>query len=129
MSNMWSQATSNNMSLLDLTQYGWRTVDGKLECDWESVEDQVRERVGLLFRGCSCSSVTKCSTSRCSCVKKGVKCGPGCRCINCSNSVIAVATTPGTQQENPIELVEVEVLEYSDMLMEMNVCKGVGWVF
>ena len=37
-SNMWIQATSNHMSLLDITQYGWRIVDGKLDCDWESVE-------------------------------------------------------------------------------------------
>ena len=32
---MWSQATRNHMSLLDLPQSGWRIVDGKLECDWE----------------------------------------------------------------------------------------------
>ena len=68
----------------------------------------IRGRVGLLFRGCSCSSVTARSTRRCSCVKKGVKCGHGCRCKNCSNSVIPVASAPGTQQESPIELVEVE---------------------
>ena len=23
------------MRLLDLTQYGWKIIDGKLECDWE----------------------------------------------------------------------------------------------
>ena len=70
-SNMWSEATSNHMSLLHLTQYGWRIEDGKLGCDWESVENQVaiRERVRLLFSGCSCSSVTTCSTHHCSCVK------------------------------------------------------------
>ena len=33
----------------------------------------MRERVGLLFRGCSCSSVTACSTRHCSCVSKGIK--------------------------------------------------------
>ena len=50
--------------LLDLPQYGWKIVDGKLECDWDSVENReaVRYQLGLLFRGCSCSSVTACST-------------------------------------------------------------------
>ena len=73
-SNMWSQALQNHMTLLDLTQYGLMVVEEKLECDWESAENQtaVRERVGLLFRGCSCSSVTACSSRRCSCVKKGI---------------------------------------------------------
>ena len=37
--------------LLDLTQYGWKIVQGKLECDWEPDENQtaVREWVGLVF--------------------------------------------------------------------------------
>ena len=29
-SNMWSQAVHNHISLLDLTQYGWKIVEGKL---------------------------------------------------------------------------------------------------
>ena len=32
------------MSLLDLTQYGWRIVNGKLGCDRESVVNQVAIR-------------------------------------------------------------------------------------
>ena len=57
------------LTLLDLTKYGWKIVEGKLVCDWESSENQtaIRERVGILFRGCSCSSTTACST-RCSVV-------------------------------------------------------------
>ena len=58
--------------------------------------------MGLLFCGCSCLSVTACSTHRWCCVTKGVKYGPGCRCKNCSNSVIAVATAPGTQLEEEL---------------------------
>ena len=77
------------------------------ECDWESVgnRETVRQQVGLLFRGCSCSSVTACSTRRCSCVKKGNKCGPGCtcRCKNCSNA----PSPTGTQQQSSDELVEI----------------------
>ena len=105
-SNMWNQAARNHMRLLDITQYGWKIVDGKLECDWESVENReaVRQQVGLLFRGCSCSSVTACSTRRCSCVKKGNKCGPGCRCKNCGNT----PSGTGTQQQSSDALVEIE---------------------
>ena len=52
-SNMWNQATSNHMRLLNL---GWKIVYGKL--DWESVEngETVRCQLSLLFRGYSCSS-------------------------------------------------------------------------
>ena len=100
-SNMWNQAASNHMRLLDLTQYGWKIVDGKLECDWDSIENReaVKHQLGLLFRGCSCSSVTACSTRQCSCVKEGNKCGPGCRCKNCSNA----PSVTGTQQQSSDE--------------------------
>ena len=40
---MWNQAASNHMRLLDLTQYGWKIVDGKPECDWESVGNRGSE--------------------------------------------------------------------------------------
>ena len=77
----------NNMILPDLTDYGWKNIDGKLECDWDSEENftAVRNRVSLLFKGCSCSSANSCVTCRCSCVKRNSKCGPGCRCKNCGN--------------------------------------------
>ena len=103
---MWNQAGRNHVRLLDMTQYGWKIVDGKLECDWESVENReaVREQLGVLFRGCSCSSVIACSTRQCGCFKKGNKCGPGCRCKNCSNTLSA----KGTQQPSSNALVEVE---------------------
>ena len=120
MPNMWSQATQNQLTLLDLKKYGWKVVEGKLMCDWESSENRraIRERVGLLFRGCSCSSATACSTRHCSCVKKGCRCGPGCRCKNCSNTV---ANVPGTQQHNTVELLEVEQEELlHDELLRME---------
>ena len=37
---VWDQDASNHMRLLDLTQYCWKIADGKLECDWESVENR-----------------------------------------------------------------------------------------
>ena len=38
-------------------------------------------------------------------MKKGIKCGPSYRCKNCCNYC---TSTPGTQQNNPVELLEVE---------------------
>ena len=83
-------------------------LDGKHECDWESQENikATRYRVELLFKGCSCSSVTACSTRRCSCVKKCTKCGPGCRCKNCGNT-----TSHPYAQHHLEEIVVEELLE------------------
>ena len=61
----------------------------------------MRQQVGLHFRGCSCSSVTACVTRRCSCVKKGNKCGPGCRCSN-------TPSPTGTEQQSSDELVVIQ---------------------
>jgi len=99
------------MSLLELTVYGWKVVEGKLECDWDSEENlaAVRKCVMLLFKGCSCSSVSACSTRRCSCVKKGSKCGPGCNCKNCGN--VTANTDPGTQQQFTSSSVDLELDE------------------
>ena len=100
---------------IDFLQSHASVVEGKLVCDWESIENQtaIREHVGLLFRGCSCSSATAYSTCCCSCVKKGCRCGPGCRCKNCSNN--AVANVPGTQQHSPVEI-HVHELEQEELL-------------
>ena len=81
---------------VDLTKCGWKIVEGKLVCDWESSENQTG------------SSITAYSTCHCSCVKKGSRCGPGCRCKNCSNSVNTVANIPGTQQHSQVGLHEIE---------------------
>ena len=38
-SNMWNQAASNHMRVLDLTLYGWKIVDGNLSViggQWET---------------------------------------------------------------------------------------------
>ena len=56
-SDMWNQAARNHVRLLDISQYGWKITDGKLECDWELAENReaVRQQLGLLFGGCSYS--------------------------------------------------------------------------
>ena len=41
-------------------------------------------------------------------MKKGIKRRPGCRCKNCCNAGSAVASTPGTQQQSPVEILEVK---------------------
>ena len=43
-------------------------------------------------------------TRRCSCVKKGNKCCPSCRCKNCSNTPSAT----GTQQQSSDEFVGIK---------------------
>ena len=63
--------------------------------------------IRLLFKGCSCSSVTACSTRHCSCVKKSSKCGPGCRCKNCGNTT----SYPHAQLHHLEEIVVEGLLE------------------
>ncbi len=85
-SDYWSKAIENCCNVLDVTCFGWKVNDGSLEIDWEDQSNiaKVRDRVKLLLRGCSCKK--GCDTRRCSCLKDGKKCGPGCRCCNCQNS-------------------------------------------
>ena len=84
-SNFWKQAGCNQYSLLDIIQFGWKISEGSLLIDWDAPEniEVVRQRVGLLLRGCSCKK--GCKTNRCSCRKRCRKCGPGCSCCNCEN--------------------------------------------
>ena len=56
----------------------------------------------LLTHGCACK--TGC-TGRCGCHKAGTKCGPGCRCINCTNRTIVTCTL---REEQTCELVARE---------------------
>ncbi len=59
--------------------------EGKFLIDWDSKESMqaVRQRVDLLLKGCACKG--GCNTKRCGCKKNGLSCGPGCRCVNCTN--------------------------------------------
>ena len=62
----------------------------------------------MLFQGCSCSIGTGCNTRRCSCVSKGIKCVPGCRCKNCSNAVNTAASAAPTPQQCTDYILEIE---------------------
>ena len=88
----------------------------------------MRHQLGLQFRGCSCSSVTACSTRQC---KKSNKCGPGCRCKNCANTPSATGTHPQTAELlSELAELKVEVLlhdnplrrEYSEVCVCVCVC-------
>ena len=80
----------------------------------ESSENQACEREGrsvvsgLFMLQCYCSSVTACSTQRCSCVSKGIKCGPGCRCKNCSNAVNTAASSAPIPLQCTDDILEIE---------------------
>ena len=54
----------------------------------------------MVLNGCKCK--TGCSTRRCKCNKSSKRCGPGCRCIGCSNG-------PTTQAPTRPELHDLEV--------------------
>ena len=83
--HMWRQATQNRMLLPPPASNGWMKQDGKFIIDWDSKESMqaVRQRVDLLLKGCACKG--GCNTKKCGCKKNGLSCGPGCRCMNCTN--------------------------------------------
>lgn len=75
------------MLLAPLHNNGWVRVEGKIAILWDTPENRrkVKQRVDLLMQGCGCKS--GCRNNRCSCKKKGSVCSPGCRCVNCANTV------------------------------------------
>ena len=46
--------------------------------------EQIRDCVYHLLKVCRCK--TGCNNKRCSCVKDGRHCEPGCSCCNCENT-------------------------------------------
>ena len=52
---------------------------------------------------------------KCASAHDRVKCGPGCRCRNCSNAVSAAASAARTQQQSIIEI-EQEEFQHDDSL-------------
>ena len=85
-SSVWSQATANVVQYPPLGDYGWKQPQqNTLTIEWDSDSNlsEIKERVGLIRKGCSCK--TGCKTARCKCRKKTSHCGPGCKCIGCTN--------------------------------------------
>ena len=97
-SHFWGQACRNTYNLQDVNEFGWKVVEGCLEIDWgdPSNFEQVKESVRLLLRGCGYKR--GCSNKRCSCFKAGLKCGAGCRCVNCQNFPSTVSIQYTRQQ-------------------------------
>ena len=68
-----------------LTEYGWVHTSDNITA--------VQRRVEHALKGCKCK--TGCATRRCTCMKEGRSCGPGCQCVHCTNS----ATCPPVNTE------------------------------
>ncbi len=102
----WSQAETQVMVLKPLHGNGWTQNNSELEIDWDSPNnvEQIRHRVALIKKGCSCK--TGCRNARCGCVKRDVGCGPGCTCLNCCN----LPDFSGTPQP-PNTLVDITIAE------------------
>jgi hypothetical protein len=107
---MWNQADKNTMTLLPITQYGWKLTDERLTVDWDSEENiqAVNERVAGLLKGCHCK--TGCNTARCGCKKRGKTCSEGCECTDCVNS-IENASVNSTAQFDDVITEEMEEQE------------------
>ena len=86
---------------------------------------KVQQRIQYTFSGCKCKK--GCGTRRCKCIKEGKKCGPGCRCLLCTNvNRVKVPELPQelraleaemTMTDNENELVE----DSDDDLSEIDV--------
>ena len=102
---VWKQATQNHIEYPPLHGNGWKQTDYcTLVVDWDSEANiqQVRTMVALIKRGCGCK--TGCTTARCKCKKAGVHCGPGCKCLRCSNLPVS----------SNLDMLNVEVEEMND---------------
>ena len=66
--NIWKQATKNVMVMKAMHGNGWIVEDRELCIDWDSREKMmdVRQRVSLLRKGCSCRQ-SACTTMQCGC--------------------------------------------------------------
>ena len=92
---------------------------------WESPEnlEKVQHTLSLLLKGCSCKS--GCTNRRCSCLKAGRKCGPGCRRINCLNnpcgySAATVLNSMDIEQAE-LEVDRVRIQSYNNVVSDSEV--------
>ena len=83
--NMWSQSSSNEVTHLSPMDYGWNKSENGYKIQYDTDEQVliVKQRVCKFTKGCKCKH--GCRTKRCGCIKQGLQCGPGCRCLNCEN--------------------------------------------
>lgn len=84
-----------------LEQYGCSRENEKLQIVWDTPENIARklDQLHSVFNGCKCK--TGCTTRRCKCNKENNRCGPGCNCLNCSNTMTA-------HHEGAVEELEIE---------------------
>lgn len=95
-----------------LADFGWQRSGGKLEVIWETPENitQAKQRVEFILSG-----KTGCGTKRCKCKKEGRMCGPGCQCINCTNSPSTTASVVLEAEEHTsIEVVDTVQINSED---------------
>ena len=87
---VWHQAKENTVFIPLISKFGWVILNDNVHVIWDTPENlaKVRQRVEYLTRGCKCK--TGCKNRICKCKKRGVDCGPGCSCINCTNSGIVM---------------------------------------
>ena len=87
-------------------QIGGRVVDGCLEIDRDDPSNfkQVKGSVHILLRACGCKK--GCTTIRCSCIKVGTKCGPGCKCTDFQST--PSARSQSSEPDNDVELQELQ---------------------
>ena len=95
-----------------MEDFGWTRQSGHLEVVWESEENQekAKDKIEYILKGCKCSK-TGCCNKKCKCKKSERFCGPGCRCVNCTN-------IPGGRQEWDEEVNELELQGQED------ICEG-----
>ena len=112
--DMWQQATQNVMVMKAMRGNGWIVEDRELRIDWDSRENMmdVRQRVSLLRKGCSCRR-SACTTMQCGCKRERHSCGAGCTCLNCCN-------LPASSREADTKALTVEGDEDIEHIM--------GWV-
>ena len=70
----------------------------------------VRERVGVLLKGCKC--ITGCKSRVCGCRKEDTNCTEGCLCINCENQALP------SQDREDLADVALEEAVYSNTWMK-----------
>ena len=99
--------------ITEMTQYGWKRENGKLEIDWEVTEniDKAKASLDFILSGCKCK--TGCKTRICSCRKKERECGPSCCCHFCTNTCNETQTQIHTPSHE-IDLVVDELIQENE---------------